>query len=61
MPGPKTQKEERPVTPQDVEEADTTVLRLSRTDQVAFWQALQNPRPPTEPQLRLGALVRSVM
>lgn len=46
---------------QDVEEAETGVLRLPREDQIAFWQALQNPPPPTEAQLRLGALVRSVM
>jgi uncharacterized protein (DUF1778 family) len=46
---------------QDVEEADTGVLRLSREDQIAFWQALQNPPPPTEAQRRLGALVRSVL
>lgn len=46
---------------QDVEEADTGVLRLHREDQIAFWQALQNPPPLTEAQRKLGALVRSVM
>ena len=46
---------------QDVEEADTGVLRLPREDQIAFWQALQNPPPPTDVQRELGALVRSVM
>ena len=46
---------------QDVEEADTGVLRLSREDQIAFWQALQSPPPLTDAQRRLGALVRSVM
>jgi len=46
---------------QDVEEADTGVLRLPREAQIAFWQALQNPPPPTEAQRRLGALVRSMM
>jgi uncharacterized protein (DUF1778 family) len=46
---------------QDVEEADTGVLRLPREAQIAFWQALQNPPPPTKAQRRLGALVRSVM
>lgn len=46
---------------QDVTETDTGVLRLSRSDQIAFWQALQHPSSPTEAQRRLGDLVRSVM
>jgi hypothetical protein len=48
-------------TQQDVEEADSNVLRLPREAQIAFWQALANPPPPTEAQRRLGELVRSVM
>lgn len=50
-----------PLARQDVEEAESGVLRLSREDQIAFWQALQNPPPPTEAQRRLGELIRSVM
>ena len=46
---------------QDVEEADSSVLRLPREAQIAFWQALANPPQPTEAQRRLGELVRSVM
>lgn len=46
---------------QDVEEADTGVLRLSREAQIAFWQALQRPPAPTAAQRKLGALIRSVM
>jgi uncharacterized protein (DUF1778 family) len=46
---------------QDIEEANTGVLRLPREEQIAFWLALQNPPPLTEAQRKLGALVRSVM
>jgi uncharacterized protein (DUF1778 family) len=46
---------------QDVVEAETQVLRLSREDQIAFWQALQKPPAPTGAQRRLGQLVRSVL
>lgn len=46
---------------QDVEEADTGVLHLSRDAQIAFWQALQRPPAPTAAQRKLGALIRSVM
>jgi uncharacterized protein (DUF1778 family) len=45
---------------QDVTEAQTQVLRLSREDQIVFWQSLQNPPAPTAAQRRLGRLVRSV-
>ena len=45
---------------QDVTEAETQVLRLSREDQILFWQSLQNPPPPTAAQRRLGRLIRSV-
>lgn len=45
----------------DIEEVETGVLRLRRADQIAFWQALQNPPRPTKAQKALGALVRSVM
>lgn len=50
-----------PLARQDVEEAESGVLRLSREDQIVFWQALQNPPPPTDAQRRLGELIRSVM
>jgi uncharacterized protein (DUF1778 family) len=46
---------------QDVVEAETQVLRLSREDQIVLWQALQQPKPPTPAQRRLGKLIRSVM
>jgi len=46
---------------QDVTEAETQVLRLSREEQIVFWQALQNPPAPTAAQRRLGRLVRSVI
>jgi uncharacterized protein (DUF1778 family) len=49
-----------PLARQDVVEADTGVLKLSRDDQVALWQALQNPPPPTRAQRALGRLIRSV-
>jgi uncharacterized protein (DUF1778 family) len=49
-----------PLARQDVDEAETGVLRLSRADQIAFWQALQNPPKPTASQRALGVLVRSV-
>jgi hypothetical protein len=42
-------------------EAEIEVLRLSREDQMAFWQALQRPPAPTAAQRRLGRLIRSVM
>lgn len=45
---------------QDVDEAETQVLRLAREDQIVFWQALQQPPAPTAAQRRLGALIRSV-
>ncbi|HEY6908154.1 MAG TPA: DUF1778 domain-containing protein [Myxococcales bacterium] len=45
---------------QDVTEAETQVLRLSRADQIVFWLSLQNPPPPTAAQRRLGRLIRSV-
>ncbi len=50
-----------PLARQDVDEANTGVLRLARADQIAFWQALQNPPAPTRVQRRLGKLVRSVL
>lgn len=50
-----------PLARQDVAEDDTGVLRLSRADQIAFWQALQRPPAPTPAQLQLGELVRSVL
>jgi len=46
---------------QDVDEAETLVLRLPREAQLLFWQALQNPPAPSVAQRRLGQLVRSVM
>jgi len=49
-----------PIARQDVDEAQTGVLRLSRDDQIAFWQALQHPPAPTPSQRALGKLVRSV-
>src|SRR5437016_1106654 len=49
-----------PLARQDVVEADTGVLKLSRDDQIALWQALQNPPPPTDAQRALGKLIRSV-
>ena len=50
-----------PMARQDIAEADTGVLSLSREDQIAFWQALQHPPAPTPAQRKLGQLVRSVM
>ena len=50
-----------PMAQQDITEADTGVLRLSREDQIAFWQVLQHPPAPTPAQCQLGELVRSVM
>lgn len=50
-----------PMARQDIAEADTGVLNLSREDQIAFWQALQHPPAPTPAQRKLGQLVRSVM
>jgi uncharacterized protein (DUF1778 family) len=49
-----------PLARQDLIEADTGVLKLSRDDQVALWRALQNPRRPTSAQRALGKLIRSV-
>jgi len=49
-----------PLARQDLLEADTGVLKLSRDDQIALWRALQNPRPPTAAQRALGKLIRSV-
>lgn len=49
-----------PLARQDLIEADTGVLKLSRDDQVALWRALQNPHPPTAAQRALGKLIRSV-
>jgi uncharacterized protein (DUF1778 family) len=49
-----------PLARQDVDEAETGVLRLARQDQIAFWQALQHPPAPTRAQRELGKLVRSV-
>ena len=50
-----------PLARQDVDEAETGVLRLAKQDQIAFWQALQHPPAPTRAQRALGKLVRSVM
>ncbi len=49
-----------PLARQDLVEADTGVLKLSRDDQIALWLALQNPPPPTAAQRGLGKLIRSV-
>jgi uncharacterized protein (DUF1778 family) len=49
-----------PLAQQDVIEADTGVLKLSRDDQIALWRALQNPPAPTSAQRALGKLIRSV-
>src|SRR5260370_36523203 len=49
-----------PLARQDLIDAATGVLKLSRDDQVALWRALQNPRPPTPAQRALGKLIRSV-
>ncbi len=49
-----------PLARQDLIEADTGVMKLSRDDQVALWRALQNPRPPTAAQRALGRLIHSV-
>jgi uncharacterized protein (DUF1778 family) len=50
-----------PLARQDVDEAETGVLRLAKQDQIAFWQALQHPALPTRAQRELGKLVRSVL
>src|SRR5437763_778240 len=47
-----------PLARQDLIEADTGVLKLSRDDQVALWRALQNSRPPTAAQRALGKRIR---
>ena len=44
-----------------VAEADTGILRLAKDDEIWFWQSVQQPPAPTQAQLRLGELVRSVM
>jgi uncharacterized protein (DUF1778 family) len=49
-----------PLARQDIVEADTGVLKLSRDDQIALWRALQNPPAPTAAQRALGKLIRSV-
>lgn len=49
-----------PLAERDLEEATTGALRLSRDDQIAFWNALQQPRKLTPAQRALGRLVRSV-
>jgi uncharacterized protein (DUF1778 family) len=49
-----------PLARQDLIEADTGVLKLSRDDQIALWRAIQNPRAPTAAQRALGKLIRSV-
>lgn len=49
-----------PLARQDLIEADTGVLKLSREDQLALWRAIQNPRPATPAQRALGKLIRSV-
>ena len=49
-----------PLARQDIVEADTGVLKLSRDDQIALWRALQSPPPPTAAQRGLGKLIRSV-
>ena len=41
-----------PLARQDVDEADTGVLRLSRDHQVALWRALQAPPRPNAAQRR---------
>ena len=46
---------------QDVDEAETGVLKLPRDAQMVFWQALQHPPAPTEAQRALGKLIRSVL
>ena len=50
-----------PLAEQDVEEAETGVLRLRKEDQIALWQALRQPARPTKAQTALGRLIRSVM
>jgi uncharacterized protein (DUF1778 family) len=49
-----------PLARQDLVEADTGVLKLSRDDQISLWRALQSPPAPTAAQLALGKLIRSV-
>lgn len=49
------------IAERDIEEAVTGVLRLKRGDQLALWQALQNPPAPTKKQRALGALIRTVL
>jgi len=50
-----------PLAKQDVDEAETGVLRLAKQDQIALWQALQHPPAPTRAQRELGKFVRSVL
>ena len=50
-----------PLAKQDVEEADTGVLRLPREAQIAFWKALQNPPALTDAQRELGRRVRELL
>lgn len=50
-----------PLARQDLDEAQTGVLRLGKADQIALWQALQAPPKPTKAQRALGKLVRSVL
>jgi uncharacterized protein (DUF1778 family) len=49
-----------PLARQDIVEADTGVLKLSRDDQIALWRALQSPPPLTAAQRGLGKLIRSI-
>jgi|SRR6185437_7442902 uncharacterized protein (DUF1778 family) len=49
-----------PLARQDVVEAGTGVLKLSRDDQVALWRALQAAPRPTAAQRALGKLIRAV-
>jgi uncharacterized protein (DUF1778 family) len=49
-----------PLARQDIAEADTGVLKLSRDDQIALWRALQSPPSPTAAQRALGKLIRAV-
>jgi uncharacterized protein (DUF1778 family) len=50
-----------PLAQQELDEASTGVLRLSKADQTALWQALQHPAPPTPAQKALGKLIQSVL
>lgn len=42
----------------EVEAAGGQTIALSPEEQLAFWQALQEPAKPTPAQKRLGALMR---